>query len=155
DWTASDIQRMQLTLRDARGTEVFKSTVAVSAHSSFAFEYAIPDAAPTGVWTLMATDVLAPDTALARPVQNTGEGYEGEDGEERPPAPRGQPKVVIEESFRVEAFKPASFEVHVTPEKPFYFGNDTFKAVIDGWYLFGAPMTEADVDWKLRLNPSG
>jgi len=118
---------------------------------SFAFEYAIPEEAPTGTWTLIATDVLAPDTAVARPVQND---EEGDYGENRSRVQRGQPKIVIEESFRVEAFKPASFEVHVTPEKPSYFANETFKAVIDGWYLFGAPMTEADVDWTLRLSPS-
>ena len=61
----------------------------------------------------------------------------------------------LSHSFRVEAFKPATFEVRVAPGRSSYLVRDTYTAVVDGWYLFGAPMPEAPADWTLRLEPSG
>lgn len=147
DWAPSDIQRLQVVLTDARGAEVLKTTVTVSANSSFDLEYQLKEEAPTGAWTLRATEVLKEDAQLARPVQS-----DEEEGYTRSYVGRAQ-KIDIQESFRVEAFKPASFEVKVTPQQTSYFLGDTFKATVDGWYLFGAPMTDAAMEWKLRMSP--
>jgi len=146
DWTASDINVVRLTIHDARNVEVVKTTITLSGQSSFDFAYAVRDSAPTGFWRATVTEVTKEDSALVRDVTPQEEeeeiSYEG----------RGT-KLNLKESFRVEAFKPASFEVHVTPAQPSFMSGQDFKAVVDGWYLFGAPMAEAPVEWKLRLEP--
>lgn len=57
-------------------------------------------------------------------------------------------------SFRVEAFRPAEFEVHLrTDEESFTFG-ETYSAKLRASYLFGGGMSGQDVSWHLRLNPT-
>ncbi len=54
------------------------------------------------------------------------------------------------ESFRVEAFRPAEFEVKITSEQDTFLAAETFRAVLQGKYLFGMPMKNAPVAWNLR-----
>lgn len=57
-------------------------------------------------------------------------------------------------SFRVEAFRPAEFEVHLrTDEESFTFG-ETYSGELRASYLFGGGMSGQDVSWHLRLNPT-
>ena len=57
-------------------------------------------------------------------------------------------------SFRVEAFRPAEFEVHLrTAEESFTFG-ETYSGELRASYLFGGGMSGQDVFWHLRLNPT-
>jgi uncharacterized protein YfaS (alpha-2-macroglobulin family) len=57
-------------------------------------------------------------------------------------------------SFRVEAFRPAEFEVHLrTAEESFTFG-ETYTGELRASYLFGGGMAGQDVSWHLRLNPT-
>ncbi len=52
-------------------------------------------------------------------------------------------------SFRVEAFRPAEFEVKAYAEKDTFIAGEQFKGRIEGKYLFGMPMTNAEVEWVL------
>lgn len=55
-------------------------------------------------------------------------------------------------SFRVEAFRPAEFEVHLrTPQESYIFG-DEYKAELRADYLFGGAMSSQKIKWHLRLN---
>ncbi|MCJ7581357.1 MAG: MG2 domain-containing protein, partial [Candidatus Aminicenantes bacterium] len=57
-------------------------------------------------------------------------------------------------SFRVEAFRPAEFEVHLrTAEESFTFG-ETYTGELRASYLFGGAMSGQDISWYLRLNPT-
>ena len=78
-------------------------------------------------------------------------------------APTGQYNLRVEQrrrrlyddiSFRVEAFKPAAFEVRVHPERPQAFIGDELGANVEGWYLFGAPMSGSIANWELTLQPT-
>ena len=148
DWTALDIPVVQLSIRDSRGNRVFKTTVPVSADfSSFDYAYKLSEAAPTGVWTLEASEPYEDDPSTARAVDGDEENeYRGYDGKERP--------FLFTETFRVEEFKPAVFEVKARSLDAAYLAGSKFRASVEGWYLFGAPMSESKADWTLRLESS-
>jgi len=55
--------------------------------------------------------------------------------------------------FRVEAFKPAEFEVTAESRQEEYIAGDVFKGAIESKYLHGAPMAKADYSWALRTMP--
>lgn len=57
-------------------------------------------------------------------------------------------------SFRVEAFKPAEFEVHLRSSQEDYIFGDTYNAEVRASYLFGGAMASQKVSWHLRLNPT-
>ncbi len=70
-----------------------------------------------------------------------------------PPAKGGTPRYVWG-SFRVEAYRPAEFEVHLRSLKDsFVFGED-YEAEVRASYLFGGAMAGQKAEWSLRLNPS-
>lgn len=52
-------------------------------------------------------------------------------------------------SFRVEAYRPAEFEVKCFAEKDTFLAEETFKGKVSGRYLFGMPMSDASVQWTL------
>jgi len=54
DWAYPDLKVVKLTVRDARGTEVYNATAPVSALGSFDFTYPVSASAPTGSWTAPA-----------------------------------------------------------------------------------------------------
>ncbi|MGB7296951.1 MAG: MG2 domain-containing protein [Candidatus Aminicenantales bacterium] len=61
---------------------------------------------------------------------------------------------ILSGSFRIEAFRPAEFEVHLRAEKEnFVFGRD-YTAEVRSSYLFGGAMAGQPVSWRLRLNRS-
>jgi uncharacterized protein YfaS (alpha-2-macroglobulin family) len=57
-------------------------------------------------------------------------------------------------SFRVEAFKPAEFEVYLRSSQEDYIFGDTYNAEVRASYLFGGAMGSQKVSWHLRLNPT-
>ncbi|MCJ7679627.1 MAG: MG2 domain-containing protein, partial [Candidatus Aminicenantes bacterium] len=71
------------------------------------------------------------------------------------PGPKGsEPEATFYASFRVEAFRPAEFEVLLrTPEQSFVYGDD-YTAEIQASYLFGGAMSGQPMTWHLRLNPA-
>lgn len=153
DWaqlgvSPSDPKLLRLSITDSRGIAVVKTTVTVSQFSSFDFSQALREDAPTGIWSVTVTNQIKEDgPETVRPVEGDESGESGEYiGRET--------FLHINHTFSVEAFKPASFEVKVAPGASSYIDGDEYVGVIDGWYLFGAPMTDAPVDWKLRLQPS-
>lgn len=155
DWAplgSEDPKRLLLRLSDARGAEVLRTTVTVSERSSFDFAWTLREEAPTGWWRVAVTE---DDPTAGALVQAVEEGEGGGDGEEEAPptADPSEGRLALSHGFRVEAFKPASFEVKVFPGADAYVAGDTYTATVEGWYLFGAPMSGAPADWKLRLEP--
>ena len=71
-----------------------------------------------------------------------------------PPDSPGDGDTVLSDSFRIEAFRPAEFEVHLRSlEDSFVFG-DSYQAEIRASYLFGGAMAAQKTNWTLRLNPA-
>lgn len=146
DWVALDIPVAQVSLWDSRGTRVYTTTVAVNQEfSSFDLAYKLPDSGPTGRWTVEVSEPFEEDNSTARAVRKNEEGrYRQYIGREQP--------FLFREKFSVEEFKPAVFEVKTRSLEPYYTAGDTFRAAVEGWYLFGAPMAGSRADWTLRLN---
>lgn len=59
------------------------------------------------------------------------------------------------ETFRVEAYKPAKFEVSVKPGSESYIAGDSLAGTVSAKYLFGAPMSREKFSWAARLSPHG
>ena len=71
-----------------------------------------------------------------------------------PPETPGEGDTVLSESFRVEAFRPAEFEVHLRSLKDSFVFGDAYQAEVRASYLFGGAMASQKVNWTLRLNPA-
>ena len=57
--------------------------------------------------------------------------------------------IYLSHYFRVEAYKPAEFEVTVSAERDTFIVDEKFEVEITGRYLFGMPMRDAPVTWNL------
>jgi len=55
-------------------------------------------------------------------------------------------------TFRVEAFRPAEFEVLLRSAQETFIFGDEYKAMISANYFFGGAMAGQGVSWSLRLN---
>jgi hypothetical protein len=69
-----------------------------------------------------------------------------------PPVKPGDPTFPVAGSFRVEAFRPAEFEVHLKAESESIFFGREYAAEVRANYLFGGVMSGQPVSWRLRLN---
>ncbi len=150
DWAALDIPVAQLAVVDSRGNRVLKATVPVNADfSSLDYAYRLSESAPTGVWTIELTEPFEDDESTVRAAE--GDETEGDgDGEYREDNGKERP-FHFTETFRVEEFKPAVFEVKSRAIGGTFLAGGKFSAAVEGWYLFGAPMSGAPADWTLRL----
>jgi len=152
DWRrlgADDPRALVFSVIDARGAEVFKTTATLSDLSSLDESFALGANAPSGHWRARLREPGAADRDLVRTV---GEDEEG--GEEDSASESGA-RVDFSKTFRVEAFKPAAFEVKAVPSTTSWLAGDSYDASIEGWWLFGAPMSGEKAEWTLRLEPSG
>jgi hypothetical protein len=71
-----------------------------------------------------------------------------------PPEAPGEKEIKVFETFRVEAFRPAEFEVHLRSLKESCVFGDQYQAEVRGSYLFGGAMAGQKASWTLRLNPA-
>jgi alpha-2-macroglobulin len=69
-----------------------------------------------------------------------------------PPEKPGGPTFPVSGSFRVEAFRPAEFEVHLKADREDTFFGREYAAEVHANYLFGGAMAGQPVSWSLRLN---
>ncbi|MCX6563627.1 MAG: MG2 domain-containing protein [Candidatus Aminicenantes bacterium] len=71
-----------------------------------------------------------------------------------PPETPGEKETSLSESFRVEAFRAAEFEVHLRSLKDSFIFGDQYQAEVRASYLFGGAMAAQKANWTLRLNPA-
>jgi len=57
---------------------------------------------------------------------------------------------VFHETFRVEAYRPAEFEVKISAARDTFIADEGFQGLVQGRYLFGMPMKDAHVSWNMR-----
>ncbi|MFW6160012.1 MAG: alpha-2-macroglobulin family protein, partial [Acidobacteriota bacterium] len=65
-----------------------------------------------------------------------------------------QERTSFSSRFRLEAFRPAEFEVHIKSAEESYTFGETYQAEVKASYLSGGPMSSQEVGWYLRLNPA-
>ncbi|MBU4495858.1 MAG: hypothetical protein KJ874_11245 [Acidobacteria bacterium] len=127
EWKTFSAREVKCTVQDPFDKKVLEKSVRLDDFSSFGLSFTTGPEASLGYYNITAEI----------------------------PGPKGaDPLATFYSSFRVEAFRPAEFEVLLrTPEQSYVYGDD-YKAEIKGSYLFGGAMSGQPMTWHLRLNPA-
>ena len=128
-WEIPETKEAWILISNSRNEEILKKKADFSSYGSFSLSFILEKNAPSGYYRIEAS-----------PFENE---------EER----RKHPETNFSGSFRVEDFRLANFEVSVDLNKKTYTFKDSSRVAIQGNYLFGAPMSEEKVSWRIRLNP--
>lgn len=101
---------------------------------TIAFDWSVPPSAPQGAYTVRIA--AADDTAAVnRAVWQMGDLARG--------------------TFRVDAFRRATFDVTAQSARPAYVAGDFFEGTVSGRYLFGTPMRGQEAQLRLTRAPRG
>jgi len=115
--------KVAVGIYDGRGEPVVEGReVALSRFGTFNLELPLARTASLGTWQVNAT------------LQGTG--------------PAGG--MTVGGTFQVEAFRTPEFEVGVAASKAAFMPGDTLEATASADYLFGAPMRDAKVEWRIE-----
>jgi len=130
-WIVPDeVKTLEFEVYDSRDQKIGNGTTSVSSFGSFDQTLTLDEEAPSGFyrvsWNLPSK-------------MRQAAGTQGD---------------LVETAFRVEAYRPAQFEVTVESQAPAFVQGDSVRATIRGRYLFGAPMTGDDVRYSARLEPA-
>jgi hypothetical protein len=128
-WEIPEVKDFWILINNSRNEEILKKEVNLSSYGSFSLSFTLGKDAPSGYCRIQASP------------------FENEEKREK------HPESSFTGSFRVEDFRMANFEVDVRSDKESYIFKDSYRATVEGSYLFGAAMSGEKVSWKLRLNP--
>ncbi|MEW5901636.1 MAG: MG2 domain-containing protein, partial [Acidobacteriota bacterium] len=124
-WVVPLAPEVECEIRDPFQKTVLKTKAALDEFGSFALDFPSLEEASLGYYELAA--------------------------KVPPQEPEEQP-AKLASSFRIEAFRPAEFEVHLkTDRESIAFGQE-YGAEVRANYLFGGAMAGQSVSWHLRLN---
>ena len=124
-WVLPTRKEVVCEILDPFQKTVFKGPAALDEFASFAFDFSSAQGSSLGHYQIKA----------AVPAERLGE---------KPYSLSG--------SFRIEAFRPAEFEVHLRAEKESGVFGREYAAEVRAGYLFGGAMAGQPVSWHLRLN---
>lgn len=127
DWQAIT-DSVRVLIDSPREQRVFDQMFRPSDLGTFDLSWAVPPSADQGVYTVRVA--FAADTAAARRAS-----WEARD--------------LAQGTFRVEAFRTATFAVEARTAAPAYVAGDFFEGTVDGRYLFGAAMGGQPVRYSL------
>jgi len=128
-WQLPQLAGLSYKVYDSRDEEFDSGRVTLNEFGGFNQTVQLKGDSPTGTWR----------------VQYTLPGNLGQESGS---------SVLTSASFRVEAFRPAQFEVTVKADQPHFVAGDKATATVKGWWLFGAPMPGSKLEWTARLEPS-
>ncbi|MGD8540264.1 MAG: Ig-like domain-containing protein, partial [Candidatus Aminicenantes bacterium] len=126
-WMTPSVEQVECEVSDSFGKVFLKQKVALDGFGSFDLDIETTTEASLGTYQIKVT--VPPEAA---------------DGE----------KSSLFSTFRIEAFKPAEFEVHLRSSREEFIFGDNYEADVRASYLFGGAMDSQKVSWHLRLNPS-
>ena len=126
-WQLPAVRSVACEVMDPFRKPVYKGKVDLDAFGSFSFDLETREDASLGYYLIQA---------------------------KVPPESPGDGEAVLSESFRIEAFRPAEFEVHLRSLKDSFVFGDSYQAEIRASYLFGGAMASQKANWTLRLNPT-
>ncbi|MDH5743426.1 MAG: MG2 domain-containing protein [Candidatus Aminicenantes bacterium] len=127
EWKMPSIEQVECEVLDPFNKSLLKRKVTLDAFGSFDLDIETTPEASLGSYEIKVT--ISPLT---------------KDGKES----------TLFSSFRVEAFKPAEFEVHLRSAQEEYIFGNTYDAEVRASYLYGGAMASQKVSWHLRLNPA-
>ncbi len=125
EWKTLEIDQVECEVLDPFNKSQLKKKVGLDAYSSFDLDLETSAEASLGTYPIKVTI---------------------------PPVAKGDRESYLYSSFRVEAFRPAEFEVHLRSTQDDYIFGDIYGADVRASYLFGGAMASQKVAWHLRLN---
>jgi uncharacterized protein YfaS (alpha-2-macroglobulin family) len=125
EWKTLSIDQVECEVLDPFSNQQIKKKVNLDAYSSFDLEMETSAEASLGTYPIKVTI---------------------------PPLVQGDRESYLYSSFRMEAFRPAEFEVHLKSIQEEYIFGDNYKAEVRASYMFGGAMAAQKVSWHLRLN---
>ncbi len=127
-WRLPRARQVECEVRDPYQRSVHKAKADLDAYGSFSFDLETAPEAALGTYEVTAS---VPAEA--------GDGVPS----------------ILSDSFRVEAFRPAEFEVLLrTPRPDFVFGEE-YRGDVRANYLSGGALAGEKANWHLRLGPAG
>ncbi|MGA7160839.1 MAG: alpha-2-macroglobulin family protein [Bacteroidota bacterium] len=126
-WKIYPSLKTRLVVKNSRNEEVFSEEQKLSPFGSFAASVALKPNAPLGYYSMLLEYALK---------SNGKEEW----------------KRMEEGTFRVEAFRAAEFEVIAKMEKEQYIIGDTINGFLNAKYLYGAPMKNEKIRWRLSAS---
>ena len=133
EWRVPGRTAVALKVRDARGEETSIAVPQLNAFGSFAVSIPLKAAAPAGNYLVNLSTVPALSRTAGKPARA---------------------RHVTSASFRVEAFRPAEFEVSAALPGTNVIIGDTLEGRCTARYLFGSPLKNASVHWRLSASRS-
>jgi uncharacterized protein YfaS (alpha-2-macroglobulin family) len=126
-WQLPSLNEVDCEIKDPFEKSVFKGKLPLDPYGSFAFDLETREEASLGTYVI---STIVPGVAA------------------------GERSVRFSGTFRVEAFRPAEFEVHLRARQESFVFGDSYQAEIRGTYLYGGAMSGQPASWSLRLNPT-
>ena len=141
-WIISNLKEVEMVINNSRDENIFKGLLPVNNYGSFTYDLKLKSSAPTGNYSIKISPPSKEKSksGVAREKNKLKVSY--------------QNQLKASGSFRVEAYRPAKFEVLVKGDKESYIVDDNFQGIISASYLSGGPLAKAEVSWSLRLNTS-
>ena len=125
-WKLISGDSVRITVKNPRDEEIFSKTFTLSAFGSVNASFTLPGNAPLGFYSTLLELKEKKDGAVKW--LNIAAG-----------------------DFRAEAFRPAEFDVTAVMERKSYIVGDSVLGMISAKFLFGAPLKNADVRWRLTV----
>ena len=119
------VQNVQVEIKDPLEKPVFRDKFPLDEFGSFSFDFQAPSEASLGAYQVQV---------------------------KVPPQEGGEMETAFSVSFRVEAFRPAEFEVHLRSLKDGFVFGQKYEGEIRADFLFGGAMAGQKASWHLRLN---
>jgi uncharacterized protein YfaS (alpha-2-macroglobulin family) len=126
-WKIPSSLRTRLVIRNSRNEEVLAKEQKLSAFGSFAASLDLKPSSPLGYYSMDLSYQMKTGT-------------------------KTRWNRIADGSFRVEAFRPAEFEVTAKFAREKYTIGDTTNGFLNAKYLFGAPMKDAKIRWRLTAS---
>lgn len=127
EWMLPSTKHIECEILDPFQKKVFKEAINLDSYGSFAFDFETNEEASLGTYQIKAII---------------------------PPESKDEKSQTFHSSFRIEAFRPAEFEVLLRSFQESYIFGDKYQAELRANYLFGGAMSSQKVTWHLRLNPA-
>jgi uncharacterized protein YfaS (alpha-2-macroglobulin family) len=125
-WRIPKGDTVQITVKNPRDEEIFSQKFPLSMFGSCAASLSLGLSSPLGYYSVQ----------LQMKDQDKG---------------NVKWKYLASNSFRVEAFRSAEFEVNAMMDQKSYVVGDSVSGFLNAKYLFGAPLKKADVRWRLSV----
>lgn len=125
-WNIIAGDSVRFTVKNSRGEIVFVHAAALSSFASAHASFTLSGNAPLGYYWM---------TLEVKEKSKKGQSW----------------LTVGGDNFRVEAFRAAEFDVTTVMQKQSYISGDSVSGAISARYLFGAPLKNAPVRWRMTV----